>query len=74
MADVVNVPKFDDLFCEGLAARIGLEICPKVTQSEAKVATIAGKYKVFMGEARIVNAIEIGSEEPPEDDWVTART
>lgn len=74
VADVVNVPKFDDLFCEGLAARIGLEICPKVTQSEAKVATIAGKYKVFMGEARIVNAIEIGSEEPPEDDWVTART
>lgn len=73
VADVVNVPKFDDMFCEGLAARIGMEICPKVTQSEAKIATIAGKYQKFMSEARIVNAIEIGSEEPPEDDWVTCR-
>lgn len=74
VADVVNVPGFDDMFCEGLAARIGMEVCEKVTQSTGKVSTIAGKYQKFMSEARIVNAIEIGTEESPEDDWITART
>lgn len=73
VADVVNVPKFDDMFCEGLAARVGMEVCERVTQSNAKVSTIAGMYQRFMTEARIVNAIEIGSEEAPEDDWVTCR-
>lgn len=73
VADVTDVTQFDDMFCEGLAARIGFEICERVTQSNAKTQTIAGMYAKFMTEARTVNAIETGATEPPEDDYITCR-
>ncbi len=73
VADMTDVTKFDDMFCEGLACRIGIEICQPVTQSAAKVNQIASFYQKFMGEARIVNGIETGPTEPAEDDYVTCR-
>jgi hypothetical protein len=56
-----------------LGARIGLEVCERLTQSTAKLSNIGAAYKVFMTEARTVNGIETGAEEPPEDDWLTCR-
>lgn len=73
VADVSIVRQFDDMFCEGLGCRIGVEICESLTQSTSKIQTIASAYKQFMGEARMANAIEIGTEEPPEDDYVSCR-
>lgn len=73
VADTINVQNFDDMFCEGLAARLGLEACEDINQSDAKKAVCAQEYSKFMGEARIVNAIETGATEPPEDDWITCR-
>ena len=73
VADVTQVSTFDEMFCEGLAARIGMEICEPLTQSNAKVATCAGFYKQFMNEARTVNGIEQGPTEPPMDDYLTCR-
>ena len=73
VADRTNVAEFDPMFCEGLGARIGLEVCEPLTQSSAKLGTIAKMYDTFMTEARIVNGIETGAEEPPEDDYVTCR-
>ncbi len=73
VADMVDVTRMHAMFCEGLGARLALEVCETLTQSSAKVATIAKEYQTFMSEARLVNAIEIGAEEPPEDDWVTCR-
>lgn len=72
-ADVQDVTKMDDMFCEGLACRIGLEVAEPLTQSGAKIGTISQEYKTFMSEARIVNGIETGPTEPPEDDWITTR-
>lgn len=72
-ADIVDVPSMDPLFCEGLASRIGIAVCEELTQSSAKLGTIASQYKTFMGEARIVNAIEVGPQEPAEDDYITVR-
>ena len=72
-ADVQDVTKMDDMFCEGLACRIGLEVAEPLTQSGAKIGTISQEYKTFMSEARIVNGIETGPTEPPEDDYVTCR-
>jgi hypothetical protein len=48
-------------------------VCEPLTQSSAKLGTIAKMYDTFMTEARIVNGIETGAEEPPEDDYVTCR-
>lgn len=73
VASITKVPTMDPMFCEGLGARIGLEICEDVTQSAEKLTKIEGHYKVFMAEARTVNGIEQGPTESPEDDWIVCR-
>lgn len=73
VADVTDVRLMHDMFCEGLGYRIGLAVVEKLTQSTNKKGTIAQEYQKFMSEARLVNAIEAGSVEPPEDDYVTCR-
>jgi hypothetical protein len=73
VADVADVSTMDDMFCEGLALTIALEVVEALTQSTAKKTMIAQEYKVRMGEARTVNAIEIGYEEPPLDEWLQVR-
>jgi hypothetical protein len=73
VADIADVTKMDDMFCEGLGARIGLEVCEALTLSTAKMQAIASKYQKYMGEARTQNAILIGAIEPPLDDWIACR-
>jgi hypothetical protein len=73
VADITDVSKMDPLFCEGLAARIALAVCEPLTQSTSKLAAIARVYDVFINDARTVNAIEQGTEQPPDDDYVTCR-
>ena len=73
VADTSNVPAMDDMFCEGWAARIGAEICEPLTQSAEKIKTCMGVYNKVMSEARLVNGIEEGPTEPPEDDYITCR-
>jgi hypothetical protein len=72
-ADVTDVTAMDDMFCEGLACRIAKEVVERLTQSTAKLGAISAAYKEVMGDARTVNAIEVGSEESPEDDWISVR-
>ncbi len=73
VADICDVRTMDDLFCEGLGARIGLELCEPLTQSVSKKQAIASEYTKFMGEARLVNGIETGPVEPPLDDYLSCR-
>lgn len=73
VADMSDVSKMDAMFCEGLAARIGIEIAQPVTQSDGRLQTIASMYKKFMDEARTINAIEAGYDDPPDDIYVSVR-
>lgn len=73
VADVQDVTKMKTMFCEGLAARIASEIVEPLTQSTAKLSAIMQVYNKTMGEARLINAIEVGSEEAPLDDWLACR-
>jgi hypothetical protein len=73
VANVTDVSRMDPMFCEGWAARIGLEVCEPLTQSGAKLSTISKIYDVWIGDARTVNAIEQGTDTPPDDDYVTCR-
>lgn len=73
IADIVQVKQMDSLFCDGLAFRMAIDGCEALTQSEAKQGVVAQKYKEFMGKARLVNGIDIGPIEPPEDEWITVR-
>jgi hypothetical protein len=73
VADIVDVSIMDPMFCEGLAARLAWTVIERLTQAEGKLKDIVGAYKQVMGEARIVNAIEQGPTESPEDDFITCR-
>ena len=73
VADIQDVTRMDPMFCEGLACRLGIKIAPRITSSTAKVQDIAAQYKLFMGEARAVNGIEVGPVEPPLDDYIACR-
>lgn len=72
-ADVQNVQQFDPLFFEGFAARIGFEVCEPLTQSGSKKAICAQTYKLMMTEARVINSIETGPEQPLLDDYIATR-
>ncbi len=72
-ADISDPTKFDPLFTEGFACRIGMEVCEPITQSTEKLSSISSQYKVFMTEARTVNGIETGATQPPEDDYIACR-
>ncbi len=73
VADVQDVSKMKSMFCEGLAASIAMVVCEPLTQSNSKLGAITAAYNKAMGEARLVNAIEAGTEEPPLDDWLACR-
>ena len=73
IADITKVADMDDMFCNGLACRIGIHICESLTQSASKLQMLGSLYKTIMGEARIVNAIEGGIDPAPEDDYITVR-
>ena len=73
VADMQDVSDFDSMFCEGLACRCALAVVESLTNSTAKNQMIAGEYQKFMNEARLSNAILIGSEEPALDDWIACR-
>lgn len=72
-ADIEDPGLMDPLFIDGLSARLALETCEILTQSDKKIANIGGHYNKFMSEARIVNAIETGPTEPPEDAYIALR-
>lgn len=73
VADVADVTAMDPMFCEGLAARIGMEVCEPLAQSTAKKQAAASEYQKFMGEARLVGSIEEGPVEQPLDDLLACR-
>ena len=73
VADVRDVTEMDDMFCEGLGCRIAAETCETITNSNAKKQACNNDYQKYMSEARIVNAIETGIIEPPEDDYIMCR-
>lgn len=72
-ADIADVSRMSPMFCEGLAARMGYELCEILTQSQAKQAACEKAYVNFMAKARKINAVETGSTEPSEDDFNPSR-
>lgn len=73
VTNVTDVSRMDPMFCEGLAARVAFEVCEALTQSTSKLGAIAKVYDEWMSQARTVNAIEQGTEESPDDSYVTCR-
>jgi len=66
--DITDVTAFDPMFCEGLSARIALELC--LDEQTQRMIT---EYNQMMSSARMTNAIEIGPIFPVENRYVTVR-
>ncbi len=73
VANVTDVRLMHAMFCEGLAARIGMSICDTVTQSASQFQMIAKVYAKWIADAKTQNAIEQSYDDPPDDDYVTCR-
>lgn len=71
VANLKDVRAMDAMLCEGLAARMAIATCKKLTGAiDQNLASIYGK---FMGDARAVNAVEMPPEEPDEDEYLLVR-
>lgn len=73
VADLVDVTAMTPMFCEGLAAKIAIASCEKLTQSKDKISTATTLYRLAISDARMNNAIEKGSDEMPVDDYLVCR-
>lgn len=72
-ADIRNVKVMDALFCNAFAARLAFDACIPLTQDKSLLADISAEYNKFMGQAATVNGIEVGPQEPDEDDLISCR-
>jgi hypothetical protein len=73
VADLTDVRRMDDLLCVTLGYRVAIAVCDTLTQSASQLANIEKAYSVFRNDAATVNAIEMGYDDPPDDDYVTVR-
>jgi hypothetical protein len=71
--DVEDVTKFDAAFYDALCCGLAIDICDKLTSSNAKKQTLMEEYKGIISEARRSDAIENLPEDPPDSSWLTVR-
>lgn len=64
---------YDSCFAEALAARLAIEICEELTQSNTKLANLAQIYKDAMATAKRRNSFESQPVQPPVDSWLLVR-
>jgi hypothetical protein len=74
LKNITDPNLMDPTFREALAARIALELCEQLTQSNTKKAELKEDYKDSIRDARKANAIESVPARGPEDSWVTGRS
>ena len=73
IARITDPTQFDALFDEALACKIAWHLAEEVTQSNTKKEAAFREYRLCIGEAKKVNAIEKPPIEPPVDTWISAR-
>lgn len=71
--DITDCNLMDPLFRDALSARMALEMCEKMTQSNQKKMSLKDDYKDAIAEAKRINAIELPPQVAPTDDWLLTR-
>jgi hypothetical protein len=72
-AMIQDVCQLSAMCARGIALSLAMDACESITQSTEKLTKIEEKYKALMGDARTVNGIITGADEPPLDDLITCR-
>lgn len=70
---VTDTAVMDALFVEALSARLALELCEEITQSNSKKESLRADYDLAIKTARKRNAFSNVSAVPPDDEWITVR-
>ena len=73
VSDVEDVSQWDATFYNVFATSLAYDICEKLTQSNQKKVNISQEYKEEVAHARLVDAIESGPEDAPDDTWLLSR-
>jgi len=73
ISDIEDVTQFDPSFYDALSISLAADLCEKLTNSTSKKAALGEDYKFVMSEARRTDALESLPQDPPDDDWITAR-
>ncbi|MGD9878918.1 hypothetical protein [Reyranella sp.] len=72
-ANIKDVSKMDTLLCEVIAAKLAWTTCEKLTGSRALLSDLVSIHKKYIFDASAINAIEMGPEEPDEDEFILVR-
>lgn len=70
---ITNTAQFHPLFVEAFASRLAYEGCEEITDSNTKQEKALRDLNLAINQAYQVDAIEVPSEELPEDEWLEAR-
>jgi hypothetical protein len=73
ISDITDTSLFDALFVESFAARMAVEMCEQLTQSNTKKDLLQKEYIQNIREARKASSIEKRPIEPATDTWLTVR-
>jgi len=73
IARITDTSKYDSTFVVALAARLALEACETLTQSNQKLQNLGKMYDAAISEARQNDAIQNPPEPLPDDTWVLSR-
>lgn len=70
---VTNTSQFDPCFNLTLGARIGMDLCEALTQSDSKWQKAAMQFKQEISDAVRVNSISLPPRKLADDEWLMAR-
>jgi len=73
VARITDPNFYDALFIESFACRLALECVKEIADSASDKESLKDDYDKSIAEAKRRGAIEKGSQEFPEDTWITAR-
>lgn len=73
IAQITDPNAYDSLFIEALSAKLALEMCEELTQSNTKKRVLAEEYREALVRARGVDAVENPPTVFEEDLWVEVR-
>lgn len=68
-----NFALWPQLFTEFVAASLAMQIVPKLTQDENRIAKVEQAYQHWLTEARSVDAMKDPTKFPPSGAWSSAR-
>ncbi len=77
VANLIDVPEYDALFCEALAASIAEQLAPDLVQDEKLMPILLSKaereYRKWKRKAIAINSIEVGPVSRYIDDLIAVR-